>query len=244
MRFIKTTPAQVEALKKQAKRIQRNGGGKHADLLNRVARSAGYDHWHHVRLCLAETEQIKGSRQLLPEVEAIIQSALAGKGKIVATGPETLASRQFVLFATEDGDAWLLDPEEDKVLCLVWHGERQEVVIQDLPTQIKILWHGGFELNGPFFAVSTDHPGVGSRYIAGYPLDTLRETLERVRSADKRIEQIFGREDVVAITPEIIRQLVGQGWAEAALLEAVRAGAQYSPSRNTVLYPAVFGEDE
>lgn len=36
--FIETTPAQVEALKKQSKRIQRNGGGKHADLLNRVAR--------------------------------------------------------------------------------------------------------------------------------------------------------------------------------------------------------------
>ncbi|WP_164978587.1 hypothetical protein [Pseudoxanthomonas composti] len=85
---------------------------------------------------------------------------------------------------------------------------------------------------------------MGPRYIAGYPLDMLRETLERVRSADKRIEKIFGREDVVDITPDIIGQLVGQGWEEATLLEAVRAGAQYSPSRNTVLYPAVFGEEE
>ena len=31
MRFIPTTTAKVEALKKQAKRLQRNGGGKHAD---------------------------------------------------------------------------------------------------------------------------------------------------------------------------------------------------------------------
>lgn len=129
-------------------------------------------------------------------------------------------------------------------MCLIWHGERQEVVIHDLPTQIKILWHGDFELNGPFFAVQTDHPSVGSQYIAGYPLDKLRETFERARSADKRIEQIFGREDVVTITPEIIRQLVGQGWEEATLLEAVRTGAQYSPSRNTVLYPAVLGEEK
>lgn len=197
-----------------------------------------------MRLCLAETQLIKGSRQLSPEVEAIIQSALARKGKIMATGPGALAFRQFVLFATEDSDASLLDPEEDKALCLVWHGERHEAAIQDLPTQIKILWHGGFELSGPFFAVRTDHPGVGSRYIAGYPLDTLRETFERVRSADKRIEQIFGCQDVLAITPEIIRQLVGQGWEEATLLEAVRAGAQYSLSRDTVLYPAVFGEEE
>ena len=29
MRFIKTTPAQVDALKKKAKRLQRNGGGQH-----------------------------------------------------------------------------------------------------------------------------------------------------------------------------------------------------------------------
>ncbi len=67
MRFIKTTPAQVEALKKQAKCIQRNGGGKHADLLNRVARSAGYDHWHHVCLCLAETEQIRALGSSCPK---------------------------------------------------------------------------------------------------------------------------------------------------------------------------------
>lgn len=145
-----------------------------------------------------------------------------------------------MLLATEDGDAWLLDPEEDKALCLAWHGERQEVVIQDLPTQIKILWHGDFEFNGPFFVVQTDHPGVGSRYIAGYPMDELRETLERARTADKRIEQIFGQEDAVELTPDIIGQLVGQGWDEAALAEAVRAGAHYSPTRNTVLYPAVF----
>lgn len=244
MRFIKTTPAQVEALKKQAKRIRRNGGGKHADLLDRVARTSGYEHWHHVRLCLAKTEQIDGSRQLLPEIEGIIHSALAGKPKIVATAPEALASRQFVLLATEDGDAWLLDPEDDKALCLAWHGERQDVVIQDLPTQIKILWHGDFELNGAFFSVQTDHPAVGSRYIAGYPMAELREALDRARSADKRIEQIFGNEDGVDLTAEIIRQLVGQGWDEASLKEAASKGARYSPARNTVLFRAVSSEHE
>lgn len=238
MRFIKTTPAQVEALRKQAKSLQRNGGGKHTLLLDRVARSAGYDHWHHVKLCLAETDQVKGSRQLLPEIEAVVQAALDGTPKIVMTGPESLASRQFVLMATEDGDAWLMDPEEDKVLCLVWHGVRQEVIVRDQPTRIEILWHGTFELNGPFFAVQTGHPGVGSRYIGGYPTEQLRECLEAAQSADKRIEPIFGQEDAVALTPEIIRQLVGQGWKEEQLLEATRQGAQYSPSRNTVLFPA------
>lgn len=207
MRFIKTTQAQVEALRKQAKRLQRNGGGKHAVLLDRVARGAGYDHWHHVKLCLAETEQVKASRQLLPEIEGIVQAALDGTPKIVMTGPEALASRQFVLMATEDGDAWLLDPEEDKALCLVWHGVRQEVVVRDLPTRIEILWHGDFQLSGHFFSVQTDHPGVGSRFIVGYPVDRLRECLEVARSADNRIQQISGQGDAVALSLEGIRQL-------------------------------------
>lgn len=237
MRFIKTIPTQVEALRKKAKRLQRNGGGKHALLLDRVARGAGYDHWHHVKRCLVETEQIKGSLQLLPEIEAIVQAALDGIAKIVMTAPEALDSRQFVLMATEDGDAWLMDPEKDKALCLVWHSVRQEVVVRDLPTRIEIQWHGDFQLNGPFFAVQTDHPGVGSRYIAGYPIDRLRECLETARSADKRIEQIFGQEDAVTLSQEVIRQLVGQGWQEEQLVEAARKGALYSPSRNTVIYP-------
>lgn len=242
MRFIKTTSAEVETLKKQAKRLQRNGGGKHAVLLDRVARGAGYDHWHHVKRCLVETEQVKVSRQLLPEIEAIVRAALDGVPKIVMTGPEALTSRQFVLMATEDGDAWLLDPQEEKALCLAWHGVRQEVVVRDLPTRLEIQWHGTFQLNGPFFAVQTDHPGVGSRYIGGYPMDQLRECLETARSADKRIEQIFGRDDAADLTPEVIRQLVGQGWEEEPLVEAARQGAQYSPSRNTVLFKTKQGE--
>jgi hypothetical protein len=242
MRFIKTTPAQVEALRKKAKRLQRNGGGQHAILLDRVARGAGYDHWHHVKLCLAEAEQVKGSRQLLHEIEAIVRAALDGAPKIVMTGPEALASRQFVLMATEDGDAWLMDPEDDKAVCLAWHGVRQRVVVRDLPTRIEIEWDGDFELNGPFFAVKTDHPEIGSRYIGGYPMEQLRDCLEAARSADKRIEQIFGRDDAVALTSEVILQLVGQGWQEAPLLEAASQGAQYSPSRNTVLSTAMSGE--
>lgn len=237
MRFIKTSPSQVEALRKKAKRLQRNGGGKHADLLDRVAKGAGYDHWHHVKLCLAETEQIRASRQLLPEIEAIVQAAQDGEPKIVITGPEALASRQFVLFATEDGDAWLLDAEDDRVLCLAWHGIRQEVVVRDLPASLEVQWDGSFALSGPFFTVQTEHPEIRSRAIAGYPMDRLRECLDVARSAEKRIDQIFGGEGAVPLSPEIIRQLVATGWEEEPLLEAARVGAKYSPARGSLLFP-------
>lgn len=237
MRFIKTTAAQADALRKKAKALQRNGGGKHTALLDRVAKSAGYDHWHHVKLCLAETEAIKADRQLTKEIERITSAAVAGEGKLILTGPEALASRQFVLFSTEDGDGWLLDPEEDRCLCLVWHGARQEVGVRNLPTRLEIEWDGSFQLRGPFFTVETGHTEIRSRAIGGYPVDALRDALEQARSVDKRIEQIFGAEDGVALTPDIISQLVASGWDLEAVLKQAEQGAFYSPSRNSLLTP-------
>lgn len=237
MRFIKTTAAQADALRKKAKALQRNGGGKHTALLDRVAKSAGYEHWRHVKLCLAETEDIKADRQLTKEIERIAASAVAGEDKLILTGPEALASRQFVLFSTEDGDGWLLDPEEDRCLCLVWHGERQEVGVRNLPTRLEIEWDGSFRLAGPFFSVETEHAEIRSRAIGGYPVDKLREALERGRSVDKRIEQIFGADDGVALTPDVIEQLVANGWDLGAVLEQAERGSFYSPSRNSLLTP-------
>lgn len=237
MRFIKTTAAQADALRKKAKALQRNGGGKHTALLDRVAKGAGYNHWHHVSFCLAETERIKADRQLTKEIERIAASAVAGEGRLILTGPESLASRQFVLFSTEDGDGWLLDPEEDRCLCLVWHGERQEVGVRDLPTRLEIEWDGAFRLSGAFFTVDTGHPLIRSRAIGGYPVDELRDALEQARSVAKRIEQIFGSEDGVALTPDIIDQLVASGWDLEIVLKQAEQGAFYSPSRNSLLTP-------
>ncbi|CAE6754203.1 hypothetical protein [Xanthomonas arboricola] len=206
-------------------------------LLDRVAKSAGYEHWHHVRLCLAETEAIEADRQLTKEIDRITAAAMAGEGKLILTGPEALASRQFVLFSTEDGDGWLLDPKEDRCLCLVWHGELQEVGVRDLPTRLVIEWDGAFRLRGPFFSVDTGHSQIRSRAIGGYPVDQLRDALERARSVDKRIEQIFGAEDGVALTPDIIDQLVGSGWDLEIVLKQAEQGAFYTPSRNSLLTP-------
>jgi len=239
MRFIPTSTAKVEALKKQAKHQQRAGRGKHTELLDRVARGAGYEHWRHVLICRAETESIHKDRSLASEVEAIISACLSGKGKAIATGPETLSNQPFVLFSTEDGDAWMLDPEEDQALCLVWHGARQAFTVRDLPDRLEVLWDGTYELNGSFFSIQTEHPEIGARFITGYPVDPIRKLLEQIRSADKRIDGIFGRADAVALSPDIIAQLVRAGWEEQGLHKAARQGAQYSPSRDSLLFPPV-----
>ena len=239
MRFIPTSTAKVETLKKQAKRLQRNGGGKHAEILDRVARTAGYQHWHHVVLCLREATEAHQARGLLPEISAVVDAALAGVAKVVITGPEASSSQPFVLMSTGDGDAWMLDPESDRILCLAWRGERQSVAVRDLATSIEVEWDGTFELNGPFFILATSHPLVGSRHIRGYPVEELRQVLEDVRSSDRRIDDIFAPSDAVALTDEIIQQLVRTGWEADQLLLAARQGARYSPSRNTVLFPSV-----
>jgi hypothetical protein len=239
MRFIPTTPTQVETFKKQAKRLQRNGGGKHAVALDRVARSAGYEHWHHVTMCLRESAAVHDSRGLLSEIEAIVKAAIDGVGKVVVTGPESSTSQPFVLISTGDGDAWMLDPEDDRLLCLAWQRMRQGFTVRDLPTRLEIEWSGTFELSGPFFSVQTQIPEIGTRYLGGYPVEQIRKVLEDVRSVDKRIDGIFGREDAVPLSPDIIAQLVRGGWEEGKLFDAARHGARYSPSRDTVLFPAI-----
>ncbi|KZC30062.1 MULTISPECIES: hypothetical protein [unclassified Rhodanobacter] len=237
MRFIPTTTAKVESLKKQAKRLQRNGGGKHADLLNRVARTTGYEHWHHVTLCLRETEGVRQGRSLQSTIEQILTREQHGEVAIVGTGSETSTTQPFLLFSTGLGDAWLLDPIGHKACCLMWRGDRQSPTIRDLPERLEILWEGHYELRGAFFEVDLDHPLIGHRAIGGYPVDALREFLLSAQPAEESIAQVFGQNDAVPLTPDMIRQLAHEGWQADQLAAAARQGARYSPTRDAMLFP-------
>jgi hypothetical protein len=239
MRYIPTSAATVDGLKKQAKRLQRKGGGKHADLLNRVAKSAGYEHWHHVTLCLQEFEQQSGVDALDAECEIILRAAQEGIDKIIVTGPEVLPV-PFVLFASQ-GDAWLLDPEENLALCLMFRGQKMTRVFRDSARQIEIAWDGEFRLDGDGFAVKTEHPAIGARVILGYPLAELRPHLDKAQSFHKRFGVLFGQEDAVDLTPDLVERFVAKGWDRKMLDDAVRQGARYSPSRDTIITAPIAG---
>ncbi|KRE86052.1 hypothetical protein ASG75_11015 [Rhodanobacter sp. Soil772] len=243
MRFIPTSTAKVESLRKQAKRLQRNGGGKHADLLNRVARTAGYEHWHHVTLCFRETEGISADRSLIGTVEKIVQAELAGKPLIISTGSETSTSQPFMLFASGIGDAWMLDPFGQRALCLVWRGQRQSPIVRETPDRLEIQWEGSYELRGEFFSVDVDHPLIGQRTIGGYPVEQLRSLTLSVQPVERTIDQVIRQDDAVELSLEIIRQLIKAGWSTDQLTAAARQGARYSPSRDSVVFPAMVAPE-
>lgn len=189
MRVIATSAAAVEQLKKQAKRLQRTGGGKHAELLDKVARGAGYLHWHHVLQCVERTQAKRGVDALDAEVEIIQRAARDRVSKAIVTGPELLIP-PMLLFA-EGGDAWMLDPDENDVLCLAWRGEMQEPMFQDQGQQVAIGWDGAYRLDGEGFFVATTHAQVGTRAIVGYPLPELHALVERTLSMRAKYKALF-----------------------------------------------------
>ena len=242
MRYIPTSAGTADSLKKQAKKLQRKAGGKHAELLNRVAKSAGYDHWHHVTQCLQQTEAKTGLDALEAKCEIVLRAAREGIEKIIMTGPEAL-SIPLVLFASQ-GEAWLLDPDEQMALCLMFGGQQQDRAFNDSGPEIEIAWDGPYAFDGEAFSVTTEHALIGTRVIMGYPLAELRRVIDKAQSFDNRFNTLILQEDAVDLTPALIERLLADGWEAKRLEEAVQNGARYSPSRNSLLYPQMFGSSD
>jgi hypothetical protein len=135
MRYIPTPDETVDRFKKQAKKLQRSGAGKHSGLLNRVAKQAGYDPWHHVVKCNENAKAAAQVRSVRGECELIVAAELRGQAKAVVTkdGP---ACPPFVTFSTGTGDAWLLESNERLAMCLVWQSKRRPMTLRDEPDRI------------------------------------------------------------------------------------------------------------
>lgn len=243
MRYIPTSDETVDNLKKQAKKVQRTAGGKHSDLLNLVAKKAGYDHWHHVVRCNANAKALAQMRSIRDECEAIITAELRGQAKAVMTS-NGVACPPFVIFSTGVGDAWLLEPDENLAMCLVWHGERQTIGLRDDPERIEVEWDAEYELLGDFFSVGSHHPLIGTRAIGGYPLDEVRKLLDQAQSTLTRMTSVLGQIDAVEITSEVVAQMVRKGWTEEKVMELKAEGYRYSPGRDSLLGPVISSEDE
>lgn len=244
MRYIPTTAVAVEKLKQQAKKTKAKLKITHAEALDRIARGAGYNHWGHVTWCAKETERLAGGPTLQKECDAIVAAAMNGRGKLVITGPEILKKGPLILFSTEDGDAWLLDPEEELVMNLAWRGVRQEFDITDTGRVYRIGWHGQYRLDGVLFHVETMLDNIGQRAIGGYPMDQIRESIQKAESFTVKLNDLFLDRQGQELTDELIEQLAEQGWNRDDLLSGRDAGAVYSAKRGSLLFPMMSDEDE
>ncbi|MGP3505299.1 hypothetical protein [Paracidovorax citrulli] len=242
MRFIPTFGARVEQLKLEAKKIQRKRGGKHTELLDRVARGAGYDHWHHVIHCQRQTAAKQGGQALLAECASIVRAEQAGEIKVVMTGPEVQVG-PFVLFSTGIGDAWLLSPEEDLCLCLMWRGKINDPQITETAHELRIGWDAAYELAGPFLKLDPIDDRIAAQAVGGYPLQGVRKMVDRALSFEGKFAKVIDQEDAIDLTEAIIQELIKQGWEEAPLRSLANEGFRYSPSRNTVLGPVFVSDD-
>lgn len=243
MRYIPTSAAKVEQLKKQAKRLQRAGGGKHAELLDRVARGAGYDHWHHVTKCLDAAQDLEGLALLRREIADFQKLAVEGGRRVVVTGSEMLAQPMILVVA--EGDAWLLDPRRQECMCLAYHGEPIEPVIRERGTEIELQFHGTYRIGDDAMHFETGLPQIGHRTILGFPLDDLRQaTMRAMESFEEKFDSVILQADAVALTPDLIDRLLERGFGDfdrRELEQHAKDGARYSPKRDSLLYPPVTG---
>ena len=112
-------------------------------------------------------QQIIGGRdfRLADEVRYIQRQAANQHGRIVTVG-------LLILFSTETGDAWLLDPAERLAARLARDGESEPIHIEETDTTFAIGWKGRYRIEGPAFVYADNDSGRVTR-ILGYPTDQL-----------------------------------------------------------------------
>jgi hypothetical protein len=107
------------------------------------------------------------SFRLADEVRYIQRRAADYHGHIVTIG-------QLVLFSTETGDAWLLDPADRLAARLARDGENEAIHIEETDTTFAIGWKGRYRIEGPAF-IYTDQDTGRVATILGYPTDKLSQ---------------------------------------------------------------------
>ena len=114
---------------------------------------------------------------LADEIRYIQRRAAEHDGRWVTVGP-------LVLFSTESGDAWVLDPADRLAARLARDGDPEDLYFEDSQTRFAIGWKGHYRVVGDAF-VYTDRDTGRVLSILGYPT-------ERLALLGQEISNIFG----------------------------------------------------
>ena len=100
------------------------------------------------------------------EARYIVESARRGEAKVVTVG-------KLLFFCTAEGDAWVLDPEDNLALPLAEQGEPLPHRIMETPTSFAVEWKAQYVLTDSGFAVQ-DRDGKVTLFPT-YPVQHIRE---------------------------------------------------------------------
>ena len=109
---------------------------------------------------------------LADEVRYIQRLAAEQDGRIVTIG-------QLVLFSTETGDAWLLDPSDQLAARLARYGEPEPIHIEETDTRFAIGWKGHYRIEEGAFIHIDDQSGRLTT-ILGYPTQRISEEISKM----------------------------------------------------------------
>jgi hypothetical protein len=107
------------------------------------------------------------SFRLADEVRYIQRRAAEHDGRIVTIG-------QLLLFSTDTGDAWLLDPTDQLAARLARDGDPEPIDIEETDANVAIGWKGHYRIEGPAF-VYIDRDTNRIATILGYPTQKIAQ---------------------------------------------------------------------
>ena len=105
--------------------------------------------------------------RLRDEIRYLQKRAAANDSRVVALP-------QLLLFSTQTGDAWLLDPADHLAVPVAQGGDPLPVHIEETDRNFNIEWMGTYRIDGPAFVyIEKDSRRV--RTILGYPTKHILE---------------------------------------------------------------------
>ena len=110
---------------------------------------------------------------LLSEIEAIVAVALEKRQKIKELGV-------FILLATENGDAWLLEITDSDAVQLAKDGEALEIPIDEKSDTIEINWSHTFDLTQKVFEL-TAYSDKSKTVMDDYPAREINASIKRIK---------------------------------------------------------------
>lgn len=110
---------------------------------------------------------------LISEIEAIVQVAVEKRQKIKELGV-------FILLATAEGDAWLLEITDSDAVQLASAGKALEIPIDEQSETIEINWSHTFDLSNKEFEL-TAYSDKSKSVMAEYPAKEINASIKRIK---------------------------------------------------------------